>query len=131
VPVAKSAPRSPADLPVLISLEYSTSMWIQLSSKSPPTDGTFPFRGTLLKPVDLPAGVPFDTETRVDGLGAVNDGRISLSIRGFFFRGTRYKLKTGSGAARVEPFNGGKTLEIWIDEDSAYERVPRGTATTR
>jgi hypothetical protein len=131
VPVAKSAPRSAVDLPVLISLEYSTSMWIQLSSDTPTADGTFPFRGTLLKPVELPAGVPFDTETRVDGLGSVNDGRISLSIRGFFFRGTRYKLKTGSGAARVEPFNGGKTLEIWIDEDSAYERVPRGATATR
>jgi hypothetical protein len=129
VAVAKSTTPPASGLPALISLEYSTSMWIQLSSDAPTADGTFPFRGTLLKPVDLPAGVPFDSETRVDGLGAVNDGRISLSIRGFFFRGTRYKLKTGSGVARVEPFNGGKTLEIWIDEDSAYERVPRGTAS--
>ena len=126
VPVAKSAPHSPADLPVLISLEYSTSMWIQLSSATPPAEGTFRFRGTLLKPVDLPPGVPFDANTRVDGLGAVNDGRISLLIEEFFFRGARYKLKSGRGAARVEPFNGGRTLEIWLDEDSVYERVPRG-----
>ena len=128
VAVAKSTAPPASGLPALISLEYSTSMWIQLSSASPPTDGTFPFHGTLLKPVDLPAGVPFDTETGVDGLGAVNDGRISLFVRGFFFRGTRYKLKTGNGAARVEPFNGGKTLEIWLDEDSAYERVPQSAA---
>lgn len=126
VPVAKSAPLPAADLPVLISLEYSTSMWIQLSSDTPPADGTFRFRGALLKPVDLPPGVPFDTNTRVDGLGAVNDGRISLLIKEFFFRGARYKLKSGRGAARVEPFNGGRTLEIWLDEDSVYERVPRG-----
>jgi hypothetical protein len=131
VPVAKSAALPASSLPTLISLEYSTSMWIQLSSASPPADGTFPFHGTLLKPVDLPAGVPFDTETRVDGLGAVNDGRISLFVRGFFFRGTRYKLKTGNGAARVEPFNGGKTLEIWLDEDSAYERVPQSATASR
>jgi hypothetical protein len=126
VPVAKSAPLPAADLPVLISLEYSTSMWIQLSSDTPPADGTFRFRGALLKPVDLPPGVPFDAKTRVDGLGAVSDGRISLLIKEFFFRGARYKLKSGRGAARVEPFNGGRTLEIWLDEDSVYERVPGG-----
>ena len=110
----------------MISLEYSTSLWIQLTSDDLPEDGTFHFRGTLLKPVELPVGVPFDTDTRVDGLGGVNEGRISLLIKEFFFQGARYKLKSGNGSARVEPFNGRRTLEIWLDEDSVYERVPRG-----
>jgi hypothetical protein len=29
--------------------------------------------------------------------------------------------------ARVEPFNGGRTLEMWLDEDSVYERVPNAS----
>lgn len=123
LPVVKSTPRSPANLPAIVSLEYSTSLWIQLSSDSPPADGTFQFQGTLLKPVELPAGVPFDTNTQVQGLGGVNDGRISLVIKEFFFQGARYRLKNGSGSARVESFNGGRTLETWIDEDSVYEWV--------
>jgi hypothetical protein len=123
-PVAKS---TPASLPVLISLEYSTSMWMQLNSGSPPPDGTFHFQGTLLKPVELPAGVPFDTNTKVYGFGGVSDGRISLIIQEFLFRGVRYRLKRGNGMARVEPFNGGRTLEMWLDEDSVYERVPNAS----
>jgi hypothetical protein len=124
LPVPKSAKTAPpASLPALISLQYSTSLWIQLTSDDLPEDGTFRFRGTLLKPVELPVGVPFDTNTRVDGLGGVNDGRISLLIKEFFFQGARYKLKSGNGSARVEPFNGRRTLEIWLDEDSVYERV--------
>jgi hypothetical protein len=129
LPVAKSITAPAASLPSVISLEYSTSMWVQLNSDNAPEDGTFRFRGTLLKPVELPASVPFDTKTRLDGLGSVNDGRISLVIQEFFFRGARYKLKSGSGMARVEPFNGGRTLEMWLDEDSVYERVPRRSAT--
>jgi len=124
---APEAKSTPASLPVLISLEYSTSMWMQLSSDSPPPDGTFHFHGTLLKPVELPAGVPFDANTRVYGFGGVNDGRISLIIKEFLFRGVRYRLKRGSGMARVEPFNGGRTLEMWLDEDSVYERVPNAS----
>ncbi|HXN72586.1 MAG TPA: hypothetical protein VN861_08540 [Candidatus Acidoferrales bacterium] len=124
LPAAKSTKAAPpASLPALISLEYSTSLWIQLTSDDLPEDGTFHFRGTLLKPVELPVGVPFDTDTRVDGLGGVNEGRISLLIKEFFFQGARYKLKSGNGSARVEPFNGRRTLEIWLDEDSVYERV--------
>jgi hypothetical protein len=123
-PAAKS---TPASLPALISLEYSTSMWMQLSSDNPPPDGTFHFQGTLLKPVELPSGVPFDANTKVYGFGGVNDGRISLIIKEFLFRGVRYRLKRGSGMARVEPFNGGRTLEMWLDEDSVYERVPNAT----
>jgi hypothetical protein len=123
-PAAKS---TPARLPVLISLEYSTSMWMQLSSDSPPPDGTFHFQGTLLKPVELPAGVPFDANTKIYGFGGVSDGRISLIIKEFLFRGVRYRLKRGNGMARVEPFNGGRTLEMWLDEDSVYERVPNAS----
>lgn len=126
---APATKATPASLPVLISLQYSTSMWIQLRSDSPPPDGTFHFQGTLLKPVELPAGIPFDTNTKVYGFGGVNDGRISLIIQEFLFQGVRYRLKRGSGMARVEPFNGGRTLEMWLDEDSVYERVPnRSTA---
>lgn len=131
VPVVKSTPPAAASLPALVSLEYSTSLWIQLSSGSPPADGTFQFQGTLLKPVELPAGIPFDANTQVQGLGGVNDGRISLVIKEFFFRGARYRLKNGSGSARVESFNGGRTLETWIDEDSVYERVVHAAPATR
>jgi hypothetical protein len=124
---APAAKFTPASLPVLISLEYSTSMWMQLSSDSPPPDGTFHFQGTLLKPVELPAGVPFDANTKIYGFGGVSDGRISLIIKEFLFRGVRYRLKRGNGMARVEPFNGGRTLEMWLDEDSVYERVPNAS----
>ena len=100
---------------------------MQLSSDSPPPDGTFHFQGTLLKPVELPAGVPFDANTKIYGFGGVSDGRISLIIKEFLFRGVRYRLKRGNGMARVEPFNGGRTLEMWLDEDSVYERVPNAS----
>jgi hypothetical protein len=125
VTAARSAAQAAANLPVSIPLEYSTRLWIQLSSGSPPPDGDFQFSGTLLEPVNQAVGIPLDRDTVIDGFGVVSNRQISLVIKSFVLRGARYTLKRGSGAARVEPFDDGKTLEVWLDEDSVYEK-PNG-----
>jgi hypothetical protein len=90
-------------------------------------DGSFAFRGTLLRPVALTDAVSLDQNTELAGSGAAN-GR-TLSVTRFTVRRENYGLQAANGlnkqpgsgpAVELDP---GKVLEMWFASASVYEKT--------
>jgi hypothetical protein len=120
--------------PAQVRLDAGTRVWILLQSTSPETSGGFSFRGMVLLPVTQGASVLLDRETRVVGTGIVNQGRTTIRIAEFEWRGTRYRLRAGAvaaqapgpGAGPAVEFNAGQVLETFLASPSIYEKLQGG-----
>jgi hypothetical protein len=134
-PPTPAAPAQP--LPEAVRIDAGTRVWILLKSTNQRANGGFEFRGVVLLPVTHGGAVVLDRETEVFGFGAVNQGRTSIRIMEFVWRGARYRLREAGGVAAKDlgagpavEFNAGQVLETWLATVSTYERVsgvaPRG-----
>jgi hypothetical protein len=134
-PPRPAAPAQP--LPEAVRIDAGTRVWILLKSTNQRANGGFEFRGVVLLPVTRGGAVVLDRETEVYGFGTVNQGRTSIRIVEFVWRGARYRLREAAGTAAKDlgagpavEFNAGQVLETWLATVSTYEKVsgvaPRG-----
>src|SRR5208282_253065 len=98
----------------------------------PQTDGQFEFAGTLLLPVTASNLLILDKGIPITGFGVTSGTQTSLTITGFAFRGSHYKLQShpsSSGlqkaaSGKVVQFQSGKVVEMWLDSSSTFEPIP-------
>jgi hypothetical protein len=126
---------TPPPPPASVRIDAGTRVWILLKSTNPQNNGGFEFRGVVLLPVTHDGGVVLDQQAEVFGIGRVDQGRTSVRIMEFVWRGARYRLRGPSGATAKESgagpvveFNAGQVLETWLASVSTYEKVPGDAA---
>lgn len=114
-----------------LRLETGARLWIRLTAISRKPDGSFTFRGTLLQPVELANANRLDQGTELAGSGAVNNGHVTVLVKGFTVGGTNYALQNDSSGSNKRPGTGlaveldpGKLLEVWLASSSVYRKTP-------
>ena len=115
-----------------LRLGSGARLWIRVTAFNRKPDGSFTFRGTLLQPVELANANQLDQGTELAGSGTVNDGHVTVVVKGFTVGGANYALlqndasgsnrRPGTGlAVELDP---GKLLEVWLASSSVYRRAP-------
>jgi hypothetical protein len=117
-----------APLPRLLQVDAGTRMMIHIVSISRQPDGSFTFRGTLLRPLALAGGDSLNQTTKLSGWGTSKGGQTTVFVTEINVLGTDYALrpvrdkseKPGSGSA-VELYPS-KILEVFLASASIYEK---------
>jgi len=132
-PLPSSLPLNAAPAPPpSLRLEPGVHLLIALNSVKQLADGSFEFRGTLLRPLPQAGPVSLDLGAEVIGAGTIDHGQISLAVTQLVVQGARYSLKGGKGAMKTQaPGSGGpvqfepsQVLEMWPASASVYEKAP-------
>jgi hypothetical protein len=136
-PLNAAAAPAPAS-PPSIRLEPGVHLLIALGTVKQLPDGTFQFRGTLSLPVPQTGPVSLARGAEVIGAGAMSQGQTSLTVTEFVVGGSRYTLKSGSGAMKAQAlgaegpvqFVRTQVLEMSPSSPAVYEKAPDTTPQT-
>jgi hypothetical protein len=139
VPAAVHFPQAPANsgtssqaaplfsAPATLSLAAGERVWIQVSSMTIQPDGTYKFRGSLLRPLGS-SGLPAGAE--VSGASSDSVGSLVL-VSEFALQGQRYALANAPagltdqapGAGKAVQFQNGQVWEVLLTLPSTYQKV--------
>jgi len=109
-------------------IQADIRLWIKISSISRRADGSFVFRGFLLRPVRQTGSVPLPGGTEVIGSGWLKQGKTSLLVSELVVAGHHYTLVDGlSGSGPAVSFEDGNVLEMFVGSSSSYVDAGEGT----
>ena len=133
-PLNAAAAPAPAPPPSL-RIESGVHLLIALSSVEQLPDGSFQFQGTLSQAVPQTGPVFLARGAEVIGAGTTSQGETTLTVTEIVVGGSRYTLKSGSGAMKAQTlgaegpvqFDRSKALEMWPLSPAVYEKAPDTT----